>query len=99
MRVVADGRLLGLLASAQQGTAVALDRPFHGLDAGALVRAVAERLALRAAAAAPPVGLASYELDQRRLIVAFLRFSAHCVAPPPSVANQASPHDLASSRT
>src|SRR5262245_5610430 len=55
MRVVADRRLPGLLAGAQERAPIALHVPFHRLDAGALVRAVAERLALGAAAAAPPV--------------------------------------------
>src|SRR5262244_672512 len=101
MRVVADRRLLGLLAGAQERAAIALHLPFHRLDAGAFVRAVAERLALRAAAAAPPVGLAGDELHQRRLEMPLPRFAAHWFTPTPpaSVASHASPQAFANSRT
>src|SRR5262245_38614607 len=99
MGVVADRRLAGLLARAQEGAAVALDRPLHGLDAGALVRAVAERLALRAPAAAPPVRLAGDQLYQDRLVIPLARLATHVVAPPASVASHASPQAFASSRT
>src|SRR2546430_13161864 len=97
--VVTDRRALGELAGAQQSAAVALDLPFHRLDAGALVRAVAERLALRAAAAAPPIGFAGDQLHQHRLASTDLGLAAHDVPPPASVASQASPQALASSRT
>src|SRR5437870_5567460 len=99
MAVVADRRRLGALAGTQQRPAVALGGPFQGLDAGALVRAIAERVRLRAAAAAPPIGLAGDQFDQHRLTAADLGFAAHAPIPPASVASQASPQALASSRT
>src|ERR1700722_3177359 len=100
MAVVTNRRSLRTFAGAQQSSAVALDLPLQRLDAGALVRAIAERLALRAPAAAPPIGLAGDELDEDRLAAADFRFAAHVAPPPPaSVARQASPQALASSRT
>src|SRR5580704_1227381 len=100
MAVIADWRRLGAFAGAQQGASVALDLPFQRFDARALVRAVAEWLALRAPAPAPPIGLAGDKLDQDRLAAADFWFAAHGAPPPPaSVASQASPQALASSRT
>src|SRR5262249_60004610 len=95
--VVADRRLAGLLARAQERAAVAVDRPLHGLDAGSLVRAVAERLALRATAAAPPIRLAGDQLHQDRLVMPLARLTPH-VTPPASVARHAPPHSFARSR-
>src|SRR5438270_7034494 len=84
MAVVADWRRIGALARAQQRPPIALDRPFQRLDAGALVRAIAERLGLRATAAAPPIGLARDQFDQHRLAPADFRLIAHA-APLPFV--------------
>src|SRR5215469_8100663 len=65
----------------------------------ALVRAVAERLALRAPARAPPVTLAGLDIDRERGAPADFRLYVHAGAPPASVASHASPHALARSRT
>src|SRR4051794_3082565 len=81
MAVVADRGCLRLLAGAQQRPAIALGGPFEGLDAGAFVRAVTERLRLRAAAAAPPVGLACDQFDQPRLATADLGSFRHALPP------------------
>src|SRR6266850_2302409 len=97
MAVVADRPARGALAGAEIDHAGALGRPLHRLEAGALVRAVAERLRLGTPAAAPPVGFARLDADEQRLPAADFRF-AHC-APPPSVASHASPQAFASSRT
>ena len=67
MAVVAERRRLAALARAQERLAIALDLPLQRLDAGALMRAVTERLALRTPAAAPPIGFARNKLDQHRL--------------------------------
>src|SRR5262245_50458690 len=67
MTVVAERRRLGALAGAEHHRAGARGGPFHRLERGALVRAVAERLALGAPAAAPPVGLALDYVDGDRL--------------------------------
>src|SRR5579862_8557576 len=100
MAIVANRRGLRALAGAQQRAPIALDLPLQRLDAGALVRTIAERLALRAPATAPPIGLTRDELHQDRLAAADFRFAAHVAPPPPaSVASQASPQALASSRT
>src|SRR4051812_43254783 len=99
MSVVANRRLVGLLARAQERAAIAVDCPLHRLDAGALVRPVAERLALRTPAAAPPVRLAGHQLHQDRLVMPLARLATPVVIPPASVASHASPHAFASSRT
>src|SRR3954469_12860259 len=79
MSVVANRRLVGLLARAQERAAIAVDCPLHRLDAGALVRPVAERLALRTPAAAPPVRLAGHQLHQDRLVMPLARLATHVV--------------------
>src|SRR3954452_11619869 len=97
MAVIAERRARGALAGAEVHHARALGDPFHRLEPGALVRAVAERLRLGAPAAAPPIGLAFLHAEQQRRAAADLRI-AHA-APPASVASHASPQALASSRT
>src|SRR3954453_4662627 len=96
---VADRRRLRALAGAQQRAAIAFHLPLQRLDAGSFMRAVAERLALRATAAAPPIGLAGHQFPQHRLTAADHGFAAHGFSPPASVASHASPQAFASSRT
>src|SRR5579862_2945206 len=97
MAVIAQRRSPGAFAGAEIALARSLGNPLQRLEVGHLVRTVAERLRLGAAAAAPPVSLALDDVDDDRFASANVRF-AHA-APPPSVASQASPHPLASSRT
>src|SRR5947209_20443798 len=97
MAIVAKRRARAPLAGAEVDHARALGDPFHRLEAGALVRAVAERLRLRTPAAAPPVGLAFLHAQQQRRAAS--DFGGAHAAPPASVASQASPHAFASSRT
>src|SRR6266849_3487320 len=101
MAAVAHRLLVAALASAEPGLLDLLGLPFDRRESRALVRAVAERLLLRAPAGAPPIAFAGLDIDRERLPSADLRFCAHAhaVAPPASVANHASPHALASSRT
>src|SRR5829696_2344405 len=99
MAVVADGRRFGALAGTQQRAAIALHFPLQRLDAGAFMRAVAERLAVGTAAAAPPIGLAGHKFDEHRLTAADHGFAAHGFTPPASVASHASPQAFANSRT
>src|SRR5262245_55985828 len=77
MAVVAERRGLGALAGAEHHRAVARRLPFQRLEAMALVRAVAERLALRAPATAPPVGFASDHVDNDRLAPAEFGLTGH----------------------
>src|SRR5262245_24488380 len=84
MAVVADRGLGGALAGAQQRAPGALGGPFDRTKRRALVRAVAERLALRAAARAPPVGLARHQVDLDRHSSAdrpLVRLVSHCPLP------------------
>src|SRR6188768_828638 len=97
MRVVADRRAGGAFAGAEVDHAGAVRLPFHRLETGALVRTVAERLRLRAPAAAPPIALTRFDADHQRRPAADFGF-AHA-APPASVASHASPQAFASSRT
>ena len=55
----------------------------RGRERRALVRAVAERLRLGAAAGAPPVALAGLDIDHHRLAAADLRCLAHLRPLPP----------------
>ena len=55
MRAVAEGHSFGMLAGAPRDRARFFDLSFERAKAGAFVRAVAERLTLRAAAGAPPI--------------------------------------------
>src|SRR5262245_34358094 len=75
--VVADRRRLGALAGAEHHRAVARRLPFQRLEAVALVRAVAERLALRAPATAPPIGFAGDHVDDDRLAPAEFGLTGH----------------------
>src|SRR5262245_32471161 len=77
MTIVAERRRLRPLAGAELHRAVARCLPFQRLEAGDLVGAVAERLALGAPAAAPPVALARDHLDQDRLASTDLRLLSH----------------------
>src|SRR5580704_8330841 len=72
---------------------------FHGSKASALVRSVAKRLRLRAPAGAPPITFFRFDLDRDWPPTADFGHRAHVCLPPPSVANQAAPQALASSRT
>src|SRR5437762_11677811 len=100
--VVAEGRVLGALAGAERHRARARRLPFERLEAVALVRAIAERLALGTPAAAPPVALARDHIDRDRLASADFGGLARAIAhdaPPASVASHASPQAFASPRT
>src|SRR5215475_2718911 len=77
MAIVAEWRRLRSLAGAELHRAVGRRLPFQRLEAGDLVRAVAERLALGAPAAAPPVALARDHLDKDRLASADQRLLSH----------------------
>jgi hypothetical protein len=68
-----------------------------GSKGGHFVRFIAKRLVLGAPACAPPVDLTGLDFDRNRRAAADFRI-AH-VAPPPSVASQASPQAFANSRT
>src|SRR5579883_1452770 len=109
MTAVAHRLLAGALAGAEprflgHGRLV-LDRR----ESRALVRAVAERLRLRTPASAPPIALAGFNIDRNRPAAADLwqrlahfrspHITYRKLAPPPSVASQAAPQALASSRT
>src|SRR5581483_3374693 len=109
MAPVAHRLFAGALAGTEPGFFRGGGLVFHWREAGALVRAVAERLRFGAPAGAPPIALAALELDRDRPPAADL---GHCADvahfalpasfsdfPPPSVASHASPHALASSRT
>ena len=63
MCAVAVGSVIGLFAAAQIDRAGLVGRESERCDRGGLVRAVAERLAFGATAAAPEVFLARFELD------------------------------------
>ena len=62
VRAVAQGGLARVLAAAQPHLAGLGQRPAHGRDAGALVRAIAEWLAFGAPAGTPPV-IARLQID------------------------------------
>src|SRR5262245_23777802 len=96
---VAHGPIPGALAGADPGLLRLLRLPLDRRKPRALVRAVAERLALRAPAGAPPVTLARLDIDRERGAPADFRLCIHAGAPPASVASHASPQALASSRT
>src|SRR5262249_51130317 len=99
MAAVAHGPIAGALAGAEPGLLRLLRLPLDRRKPRALVRAVAERLALRAPAGAPPVALAGLDVDRERSPSADFRLCIHAGAPPASVASHASPQALASSRT
>ena len=63
MRSVAERLVVGLLAAADVEGAGVIDDEAQGLDAGAVVRAVAEGLLLGASAAALEVRLSFRQLD------------------------------------
>src|SRR5262245_17576174 len=77
MTIVAERRRLGSLAGAELHRAITRRPPVQRLEAGDLMGAVAERLALGAPAAAPPVALACDHLDEDRLASADLRLLSH----------------------
>src|SRR5262249_15603367 len=95
MAAVAHGPIAGALAGAEPGLLRLLRLPLDRRKPRALVRAVAERLALRA----PPVALAGLDIDREGTPPADFRLCIHAGAPPASVASHASPQALASSRT
>src|SRR5579862_642764 len=96
---IAQRLVRGAFAGAEPDFLVGFRFPFLRAEFASLVRAVAERLRLRAPAGAPPVAFAGHDVDWQRPPAADFRNSAHIVFPPPSVASHASPHALASSRT
>src|SRR5207253_3660942 len=65
--VVAERGCPGGLAGAEHHRPRARRGPVERLKAVAFVRAAAERLAFRAPAAAPPVGLARHQVERDRL--------------------------------
>src|ERR1700722_5419431 len=85
MAPIAQRLFSAALAGAEVGLGALGRLVFDGRKARALVRAVAERLALRAAAGAPPVGLARFHLDRQAPAPAHLRHLVHAHAPPPCV--------------
>src|SRR5580692_5771888 len=99
MAPIAQRLVRGALAGAEPDFLVGFRLPFLRPEFRAFVRAVAERLRLRAPAGAPPVAFAGRDVDRDRPPSADFRHCAHIVFPPPSVASHASPHALASSRT
>src|SRR5580704_12457178 len=99
MAAIAQWLVRGALAGAEPDFLGVRRLPFLRAEFASLVRAVAERLRLRASAGAPPVAFAGHDVDRKWPPAADFRNSAHIVFPPPSVASQASPHALASSRT
>src|SRR5580704_13031364 len=99
MAAIAQRLVRGAFAGAEPDFFVGGRFPFLGAEFASLVRAVAERLRLRAPASAPPVAFAGRDVDRDRPPAADFRNSAHIFFPPPSVASHASPHVLASSRT
>src|SRR5246127_5418316 len=99
MAAVAHGPVAGAVAGAGPGLLRPLRLPLDRRKRRALVGAVAERLALRAPARAPPVALAGLDIDPERGAPGDFRLCVHAGAPPASVASHASPHALASSRT
>src|SRR5580704_5330057 len=99
MAAIAQRLVRGTLAGAEPDFFVGGCLPFLRAEFAAFVRAVAERLRLRAPAGAPPVAFAGCDVDRDRPPAADFRYSAHVFFPPPSVASHASPHALASSRT
>src|SRR5262245_15514453 len=99
MAAVAHRPVAGAFAGAKPGLLRLLRLPLDRRTRRALLRAVAERLALRPPARAPPVTLAGLDIDRERGAPADFRLCVHAGAPPASVASHASPHALASSRT
>src|SRR6202171_2245578 len=99
MAPIAQRLVRGALAGAEPDFLVRGCFPFLRAEFASFVRAVAERLRLRAPAGAPPIALAGHDVDRDRPAAADFRHSAHRPFPPPSVASHASPHALASSRT
>src|SRR5215475_12353896 len=101
MAAVAHRAAAGALAGAEPSLLRLLSLPLDRRERRALVRAVAERLRLRAPAGAPPIALAGLDIDRQRRAAADFRLCAHAHvhAPPASVASHASPQALASSRT
>src|SRR6185437_17085420 len=67
MRAVAIGRIARILAAAEQRKLAPLRREHQRLDPGAGMRAVAKRLLLAPAAAAPSIAFAGLELDLIRV--------------------------------
>src|SRR5579863_69726 len=98
MAAVAQRLVLRALAGAEPDFLVRRGLPFLRPEFGALVRAVAEWLRLRASAGAPPIAFAGDDVDGQRPPAADFRLT-HALFPPPSVASHASPQALASSRT
>src|SRR5271165_1160622 len=99
MAAVAHRAISGALARTEPCLLRFFRFPFDGSELCFLVRAIAERLFFRAPAGAPPVALAGFDIDRKRLASADFGRCTHCAAPPPDVASHASPQALASSRT
>src|SRR5580704_15671383 len=99
MTPIAQRLVRGAFAGAEPDFLVVRRFPFLWPKFAAFVRAIAERLRLRAPAGAPPVAFAGRDVDRNRLPSADFRHCTHIAFPPPSVASHASPHALASSRT
>src|SRR5215472_13052519 len=81
MGPVAERRLARGLATAEPELPVLLRGVHHRRDAGALVRAVAERLSLAASAGAPEIALARFDGDAVRRLLRWDR-SVHLSSPP-----------------
>src|SRR5260221_11778456 len=99
MAAVAHGPVPGAFAGAEPSLLRPLRLPLDRRKRRALVRAVAERLALRAPARAPPVTLAGLDIDPDRGAPAASRLCVHTGAPPAPAASHAPPQPLATSRT
>gem|GEM_PF-3649989 len=63
MGTVAQRRTLGLFALTEEQWPVFVGCIFHGFKRSAFVRAIAEWLGLRQAAATPPIGFTSFDVD------------------------------------
>ena len=99
MAAIAQRLVRGAFAGAEPDFLVGFRLPFLRPEFAALVRAVAERLRLRAPAGAPPVAFAGRDVDRDRTPSADFGPPLSGRVPPASVASQAAPQPLASSRT
>jgi hypothetical protein len=75
VRAIAEGRGAAVLAAAEHGFLILRRLELERLDAGTLVRPIAERLLLAAATRTPPIGAAGLELDEERTFLRDYRFS------------------------
>src|SRR5262249_47595791 len=99
MAAVAHRPVPRALAGAEPCLLRLLRLPLDRRKRRALVRAVAERLALRPPPRPPTAPLPALDIARGRGPPADFRLYVHAGAPPASVASHASPHALASSRT